>query len=111
MQEEVQTLKLSKNKNSLTNKNSSTVRKRKRIDQYCWTHGACAHQSKDCEPTYRKNGHVEDATFTNKQVGSTLYCEWNIGIEDKTTKQEFKNLVYRLSSISQHTTIFMEMQL
>ena len=75
LQEEVQALKLSKNKNSSTNKNTSTVRKRKRIDQYCWTHGACAHQSKDCKPVYRKNGHIEDATFTNKQGGSTLYCQ------------------------------------
>ena len=69
LQEEVQALKLSK-----TN-NPSTLRKRKRTDQYCWTHGACAHQSKDCKPTFRKNGHKENATFTNKQGGSTLYCK------------------------------------
>ena len=75
LQEEVQALKASKNKKSSTNKNTSTVRRRKRIDQYCWTHGACAHQGKDCKPTYRKDGHVEDATFANKQGGSTLYCD------------------------------------
>ena len=69
LQDEVQALKLS------NNKNSSTLRKRKRTDQYCWSHGACAHQSKDCKQSYRKNGHKEDATFANKQGGSTLYCQ------------------------------------
>ena len=49
LQDEVRALKLSKNKNT------STIRKCKRTDQYCRLHGACAHQSKDCKLYYCKN--------------------------------------------------------
>ena len=68
LQDEVSALKISNN-----NRNNNT-RKRKRTDKYCWTHGACAHESKDCKPSYRKPGHVESATFADKQGGSTKYC-------------------------------------
>ena len=69
LQEEVAALKISNERNSNNNN-----RKRKRTDKYCWTHGACAHESKDCKASYRKEGHIESATFTNKQSGSLRYC-------------------------------------
>ena len=41
---------------------------------YCWTHGACAHSSTDCNtPTA---GHQPTATFINMQGGSTTRCFW-----------------------------------
>jgi hypothetical protein len=36
---------------------------------YCWTHGSCAHSSKDCRSP--KEGHQPNATFHNKMGGST----------------------------------------
>ena len=70
LQEEVTALKIS-NANNRNNNN----RKRKKTDKYCWTHGACAHDSKDCKASYRKEGHIESATFSNKQGGSTRFCK------------------------------------
>jgi hypothetical protein len=42
--------------------------------KYCWTHGACAHDSKDCNPNTRAPGHQDDATMANKMGGSTKNC-------------------------------------
>ena len=42
------------------------------ISQYCWTHGACNHNSKKCRN--KKKGHQIDATFENKKGGSELFC-------------------------------------
>ena len=44
----------------------------RRHDKYCWTHGACAHESAACN--HKKPGHKNDATFTNKMGGSTVNC-------------------------------------
>jgi hypothetical protein len=41
---------------------------------YCWTHGACAHSSTDCNN--KAPGHQVTATFTNMQGGSTNQCFW-----------------------------------
>ena len=41
---------------------------------YCWTHGACNHQSKDCENP--ADGHKKTATFQNMMKGSTKRCFW-----------------------------------
>mgnify|MGYP001810554257 CR=1 FL=1 len=41
---------------------------------YCWSHGACAHSSADCNN--RAPGHQTTATFTNMQGGSTNRCFW-----------------------------------
>ena len=49
-----------------------TPRSRSNISKYCWTHGACAHDSRDCNN--KAPGHKDDATFANKLGGSTLYC-------------------------------------
>ena len=47
--------------------------KRKNIFKYCWTHGACAHSSREC--SNKKAGHKNEATFSNKLGGSTRFCE------------------------------------
>jgi hypothetical protein len=41
---------------------------------YCWTHGACAHSSADCNN--KSPGHQSTATFSNMQGGSTNRCFW-----------------------------------
>lgn len=46
---------------------------RGKTDVYCWTHGACNHSSADC--TRRARGHVETATFQDKQGGSLAFCK------------------------------------
>ena len=45
---------------------------RRKTDKYCWTHGGCAHNSSEC--TAKANGHVDLATFANKQGGSKAFC-------------------------------------
>ena len=65
LQDEVESLKTSK---------QSSYRKRTKVGKYCWSHGGCNHTGKECKTGYRKRGHIEDATFENKQGGSTLYC-------------------------------------
>ena len=47
-------------------------RGRRNMNNYCWTHGACSHTSKDCENP--REGHQYDATFDNKMNGSRYYC-------------------------------------
>jgi hypothetical protein len=41
---------------------------------YCWSHGACAHSSSQCNT--QLPGHQSSATFTNRQGGSTSNCYW-----------------------------------
>lgn len=41
---------------------------------YCWSHGACAHSSNQCNN--QLPGHQSDATFANMQGGSTSNCFW-----------------------------------
>ena len=65
LQDEVESLKKTK---------KSGHRKRTKVHKYCWSHGGCAHTGRECRSQYRKEGHIEDATFENKQGGSTLYC-------------------------------------
>ena len=45
---------------------------RTNISKYCWSCGAWHHTSKNCK--FKKPGHKDDTTFTNKMGGSTLYC-------------------------------------
>lgn len=45
----------------------------RRGGKYCHTHGNCAHTSQECET--RAEGHIETATFSNMQGGSTNNCE------------------------------------
>jgi hypothetical protein len=41
---------------------------------YCWTHGACAHSSTDCNN--KAPGHQPTATFTDMKGGSIHNCFW-----------------------------------
>ena len=61
------------NNNRTTGNNSKGNRRRRNKSKYCWSHGACAHDSKSCQA--KKEGHQDDATFNNKMNGSTAYCE------------------------------------
>ena len=47
--------------------------KREITTKYCWTHGGCNHEGRDCRTPRR--GHQVDATFENKMNGSNYYCE------------------------------------
>ena len=49
-------------------------RKRWVIDKYCWTHGACNHNSNQCE--LMAPGHKQDATFNSKMGGSEAFCKF-----------------------------------
>ena len=42
--------------------------------QYCWSHGACAHNSSECNSPH--DGHQSTATFQNMQGGSTNNLQW-----------------------------------
>jgi hypothetical protein len=42
--------------------------------QYCWSHGACAHSSSECNLPH--DGHQTTATFQNMQGGSTNNVQW-----------------------------------
>ena len=48
------------------------TRPREVTAKYCWTHGACDHEGKDC--FRRALGHKEEATKENKMGGSKAYC-------------------------------------
>ena len=47
--------------------------KRNNVSDYCWTHGACAHDGSACKN--KKPGHKDEATFANKMGGSIVYCK------------------------------------
>ena len=51
----------------------SGYRKRRNTTKYCWSHGACAYSSADCNN--KKQGHQDEATFKNKMGGSTRFCK------------------------------------
>lgn len=61
------------NSGGVGNRNrNSGGRKRKNTSKYCWSHGACAHDSKDCKS--KKPGHCDEATHANKMGGSKKNC-------------------------------------
>ena len=41
-------------------------------DKYCWTHGACSHDSSECKA--KAPGHKDTATKDNKQGDSKAFC-------------------------------------
>jgi len=49
--------------------NDTTAANKNRNSLYCWTHGACAHSSTECNN--QLPGHATTATFHNMQGGST----------------------------------------
>lgn len=46
-------------------------RPRRNTSKYCWSHGACSHGGIDC--AHKKPGHIDNATFADRQGGSTAY--------------------------------------
>ena len=55
------------------NNSGGSYRKRRNISKYCWSHGACAHTSRECKN--KRSGHKENATFSNKLGGNMRFCE------------------------------------
>ena len=51
---------------------NAKYRRRNNVSKYCWTHGACAHDSRSCRN--KAHGHIDTATFSNKMGGSTKFC-------------------------------------
>ena len=47
--------------------------RRRRGQKYCWTHGACNHNSSDCKS--KAQNHIDTATFKNRQGGSNKGCK------------------------------------
>ena len=45
---------------------------RSNTSKYCWSHGACAHASSECND--KKDVHKNNATFADKMGGSTAFC-------------------------------------
>ena len=41
-------------------------------DKYCWTHGACGHESNQCNA--KAHGHQDNATLENRMGGSNAFC-------------------------------------
>jgi len=54
------------------NRQRQPYRPRRNTSKYCWSHGACAHDSSECPA--KKSGHIDSPTFENKRGGSTAYC-------------------------------------
>ena len=46
---------------------------RKDTEKYCWTHGACNHNSNEC--TRKAPGHNNSATKADKKGGSKAFCQ------------------------------------
>ena len=46
---------------------------RRNTSKYCWTHGACGHDSPGCQA--KATGHKDDATLTDRKGGSNAYCQ------------------------------------
>jgi hypothetical protein len=49
-------------------------RRSRQPPKYCWTHGNCAHAGAECET--KTEGHIDCATYSNMQGGSTHNCHW-----------------------------------
>ena len=60
-------------RNSQNNNNNNNNNNRFKRDKYCWSHGACNHDSKSCRR--RLEGHQEEATFNNRMGGSNRFCK------------------------------------
>ena len=63
---------VSSSNSTLSSNTSRRRRTRGTTDSYCWSHGACAHTSSQCNS--KKAGHQDTATFSNKLGGSTAFC-------------------------------------
>ena len=81
LQQQMLELMQSNNRSSNTSQRSTNTQRnngggarytRSNTSKYCWSHGACAHSSSECND--KKEGHKNNATFANKMGGSTAYC-------------------------------------
>ena len=68
-----QTLNTSKQPANDSSKNSKRNFVRNNTSKYCWSHGACGHDDKDCRS--KKPGHRDEATFADRLGGSTMFCK------------------------------------
>ena len=48
------------------------VKTGKPFKRYCWTHGCCAHFSRNCDS--KAIGHIDNTSFKNRQGGSNKNC-------------------------------------
>ena len=77
-QQQMQNNNSNNNNNSNRNQNRRNNRRRnpgRRFDfynRYCWSCGGCDHWGRNC--TAKKVGHIDSATFRNKQGGSVDNC-------------------------------------
>ena len=71
---ELKTRQSSPDDNKEKEKEKNKDGKKKGPRKYCWTHGACAHTSAECNKP--KEGHKKDATFADMKGGSTNRCFW-----------------------------------
>jgi hypothetical protein len=60
--------------NSTQSNNNNGGRRLAGPRQYCWSHGACAHSSAECNSP--QEGHQPTATFQNMLGGSTNNLQW-----------------------------------
>ena len=61
--------------NNKSRKQRNPGKKFKFYNRYCWSCGGCDHWGRNCNN--KKDGHVDYATFKNKQGGSTANCFTN----------------------------------
>jgi len=73
----------SDNKNNKHKPSKSTCKNNKSSPQprkYCWTHGACAHTSAECN--HKADNHHYEVTFENMLGGSSAGCRHdNLGLQ------------------------------
>ena len=71
---DLKTQQASTDENKGQGKEKNKEGKKKGPRKYCWTHGACAHSSAECNKP--NDGHKKDATFADMKNGSTNRCFW-----------------------------------
>ena len=83
--------------NQPQNPNTRPRRQRK----YYWTYGNCNHNSLDCKN--KAQGHIDSATFKNKQGGSERGCNpqqgWRCGTEIGSRNNKINNISKSLNSV------------
>ena len=73
MQLQQQILDMGKEKQAVETKKPKSNFIRNQVHKYCWTHGACGHESRQCKN--KKEGHRDEATFSNRLGGSDQFCK------------------------------------
>ena len=73
IKDDMKDVKSNNNKQKRNSQNNDNNNTRYRRDKYCWSHGACNHDSKNCRK--RLQGHKEEATFNDRMGGSDKFCK------------------------------------